>query len=47
LPPPEDPREPGVYEDYFALGTGPTELCPIHHQPGASAGALKPAALIK
>ena len=45
-----DGREPGVYQDYFAIGTGPTELCPIHHHAVdavSPAGALQPAALIR
>ena len=29
-PLPSPPREPNVYEDYFALGTISSELCPLH-----------------
>jgi penicillin-binding protein 1A len=42
--------EPPVSEDYFVVGTGPTELCPIHRREPAAfgtSGALQPAALIR
>ena len=29
----EASNEPPVYEDFFPIGTGPTEICPIHNDP--------------
>ena len=49
LPAAAVPTESGVYEDYFALGTGPTELCPIHHHSPdvvGTSGAIVPASII-
>ncbi len=38
-----------AYQDYFALGTGPTEPCPIHHRAIDAIGtvALQPALFIR
>lgn len=48
-PPPEP--EPPTYTDLFAIGTGPTEDCPLHSSapPGAigAGGAMQPASYIR
>ncbi len=40
LPPP--PKPPGVIEEYFAVGTAPTEYCPLHHAPPSPPAVVEP-----